>query len=564
MECASQAQLIEEVSAKQDVTFAFTHALIPSTLAEGVSTLRRRRLHRRAAAAVEELSPDDYESLAYHYSEAGDDERALTYHVKAGARASAAFANVEAEEHYGAALELVEAQEERADLLWELGRALNRQSKYEEALEVWREGIAAYQALGDQDGVARLYARSARAAWLLGDTPQGLVICREGMAAVSDAPESPDQADLLHELARACHFNGLPDEAAPLCRQALEMAERLGAVRVQVEALATLGVLPSLTYEESVAVLSQAIELAESARLLDQAARAHNNLGSCLVDPEVSREHFLRAAELDRQRGEVVGEFFYAFNAADCSIALGDFAAVEEAYSSLRELATTIKDPGTIITMRLRGLEPVLLRHRGDLAAGIEGLQSVREEARSGGDLQTLAEMNGQLIFAYLSEGYGDEEEIEATLQELAELGERGMGTGVLAQCMRGVRLARQGEPEAGRRLVAAARNQAVEQGELVRWEPYLSWCEAHLALREEQWPEALAAFQATYDALDSMKARWYQARVRIDWAEAHLARGEPGDRERAVELLREAEASFEAMGAHGYLERVRGRLEEL
>ncbi len=407
LECASQAQLIQEVSAGQDVTFAFTHALIPSTLAEGVSTLRRRRLHRRAAAAIEGLHPDDYESLAYHYSEAGDDERALTYHVKAGARASAAFANVEAEEHYGAALELVEAEEERADLLWELGRALNRQSKYEEAIEVWREGIAAYQALGDQDGVARLYARSARAAWLLGDTPRGLVICREGMAAVSDAPESPDQADLLHELARACHFNGLPDEAAPLCRQALEMAERLGAVRVQVEALATLGVLPSLTYEESVAVLSQAIELAESARLLDQAARAHNNLGSCLVDPEVSREHFLRAAELDRQRGEVVGEFFYAFNAADCSIALGDFAAVEEAYSSLRELATTIKDPGTIITMRLRGLEPVLLRHRGDLAAGIEGLQSVREEARSGGDLQTLAEMNGQLIFAYLSEGYG-------------------------------------------------------------------------------------------------------------------------------------------------------------
>jgi hypothetical protein len=272
----------------------------------------------------------------------------------------------------------------------------------------------------------------------------------------------------------------------------------------------------------------------------------------------------LRAAELDRKRGEVVGEFFYAFNAADCSVSLGDFAAAEEALLSLRQLADRIKDPGIIITMRLRGLEAVLLKYRGDLAVGIEGMQSVRDEARSSGDLQTLAEIDGQLIFVYLSEGFGGEDEIEATLRELADLGERGLGTAVLAQCMRGVRLARQGEPEAGRRLITAARDQAVEQGELVRWEPYLSWCEAHLALLEEQWPEALAAFKATFDALGDAKARWYQARLLVDWAEAHLARGEAGDYERGLELLREAEAEFDAMGAHGYVERVRGRLKEL
>ncbi len=251
LECASRAQLVEAVSAGRDVTFAFTHALIPATLYDGVSILRRRRLHRRVAAAIERLHPDDFESLAYHYSEAGDEERALAYHTQAGARASAAYANVEAEGHYRAALELVEVEAERADLLWELGRVLNRQSRYEEAIGVWQEGIAAYQALDDLDGIARLYARSARAAWELGDTPRGLALCREGMAAVAGAPESPDQADLLHETARACHFNGVPDEAASLCRQALEMAERLGAVRVQAEALTTLGLLPNVPYEES-------------------------------------------------------------------------------------------------------------------------------------------------------------------------------------------------------------------------------------------------------------------------------------------------------------------------
>ncbi len=564
LDYAIQAQLIEEAGAGRDVTFAFTHALIPATLYEGVSTLRRRRLHRRAAAAIEGLHPDDYETLAYHYGESGDEEQALRYHVQAGARASAVYANVEAEGHYRAALELVEPEAERADLLWELGRALFRQSRYQEAIEVWQEGIALYQALGKQDGVARLYARSARAAWLLGDTPRGLRICREGMDVVVGAPESPDLADLLHETARACHFNGLPDEAAPLCRQALEMAERLGAVRVQAEALCTLGILPSVPYKESISTLSQAIELAESAGLLDQAARAHNNLGSALIDPEASRPHFLRAAELDRQRGEIVGEFFYRFNAVDCSLTLGDFAAVEQELSSLRQLADAAREPGPLMTMRLNALEAVLLRYRGELAAGIEGLQAVRAEARSGGDLQTLAELDAELIFAYLTEGLWGEEEIVATLQELVDLGERGMGTAILAQCMHGVRLARQGELEAANRLLTTAREQAIKQGELVLWEPYLSWAAAHLALLEGRWPEALAAFKATHDSLGHMKARWHQARVLIDWAEAHLARGESGDRERAEELLHEAKAEFEAMGAHGYLQRVRSRLEEL
>jgi len=45
--------------------------LIPTTLVEEVHTLRRRRLHRRAATAVERLRPDDYEALAHHWAAAG-------------------------------------------------------------------------------------------------------------------------------------------------------------------------------------------------------------------------------------------------------------------------------------------------------------------------------------------------------------------------------------------------------------------------------------------------------------------------------------------------------------
>jgi hypothetical protein len=63
---------------------------------------------------------------------------------------------------------------------------------------------------------------------------------------------------------------------------------------------------------------------------------------------------------------------------------------------------------------------------------------------------------------------------------------------------------------------------------------------------------------------LDRANQRWHRARTLIDWAEAHLARGEPGDRERARDLLREAEAEFEAMPAARYVQRVKARLQEL
>jgi tetratricopeptide (TPR) repeat protein len=565
LECAVRAQLVEEVRTGRDVTFAFTHALIPVTLSDGVSTLRRRRLHRRAAAAIERLHPDDFEALAYHYAEAGDEERALVAHTQAGERASAAYANVEAEGHYRAALELVEVEAERADLLRELGRMLDRQSRHEEAIEVWQEGIARYQALGVQEGVARLYARMARAAWYLDDTPRGLRLCREGMAAVAGAPESPDLADLLHETARACHFNGLPDEAVSLCRRALEMADRLGAVRVQAEALTTLGILPGQPHQEAVSVLTRAIELAESAGLVDQAGRAHNNLGATLglIDPQAAREHFSRAAERARQRGHIVGELFSACNAATCSLDLGDLAAVEETLPSLRLLLDAAETPG-MMTEHLHALELQLRRYQGELAEAIKGLQTFRCVARAAGNLQALATVNRELALACIWEEVGEEEELEAILQELLDLGEQGMETAIPAQILLSVQRARQGEIGAARHLLDSAHEQAALLGQLVSWEPYLAWAEAHLAMAGGRWPEALAAFEATVDALGRRKLRWYRARTLVDWAEAYLARGESRDRERAGELLREAEAEFEAMGIPIYADRVKGRLEKL
>jgi hypothetical protein len=266
---------------------------------------------------------------------------------------------------------------------------------------------------------------------------------------------------------------------------------------------------------------------------------------------------------LDRQRGEIRGEFFYARNAADSSLELGDLAAVEEALPSLRQLLDAVAEPG-MMAKALRWLEIMLLRYRGELAEAIEGLRSLQTSARASGNLQGLASVNGELASICILEEIGEEEKLEAILQELLDLDERGMGTAVLAQCLLSVRRARQGEPEVARYLLAAAHEKVAEQGEFVRWEPYLSLTEASLAQAEGHWPEALAAFEATAGTLDCRNLRWYRARVLIYWAGAHLARGEPRDRDRARALLQEARSEFEEMGAPFYVARAEEQLHAL
>lgn len=49
----------------------FAHALVRDTLYQGLSGLRRCRLHTRAAEAIERRSPGDVTALAHHYAEAG-------------------------------------------------------------------------------------------------------------------------------------------------------------------------------------------------------------------------------------------------------------------------------------------------------------------------------------------------------------------------------------------------------------------------------------------------------------------------------------------------------------
>ncbi len=170
LEAAEKAQIISEVSHRKgnSLGFTFVHALIPSSLRDSVSGLRRQRLHRRAAMAIEASQPSDstnLEALAFHYGQAGDEENALHYSIRAADHALSVYANQEAERYYRQSLELSANSCEKARLLSGLGEALFRQVRFDEVEQVLSEAVSLYKQESDFDNVARYYARRARAAW---------------------------------------------------------------------------------------------------------------------------------------------------------------------------------------------------------------------------------------------------------------------------------------------------------------------------------------------------------------------------------------------------------------
>jgi serine phosphatase RsbU (regulator of sigma subunit) len=568
------AGLVSIAQVEPDLEYLFRHALVREAAYTSLLSVDQRRLHLAAGEAIELLYPDRLEEfaamLSYHFGEAGDERKATKYCTLAGKAALASFANQEAENHFRCALGLVKDKSIKADLLYLLGEALYSQSRYTETLQTWREGINIYQEIGNREEVARLYARSARAAWHSGDHPQGLRLSQEGLAAVEELPDSATKALLIHEAARAYFFNGVPEEAKPLCRQALEMAERFGALDVQADALTTLTVLPNTSAEEALGSITQAVKIAESEGLFEIATRAYHNFGVATAqhrgDQLAARDYYLRAAEFAHQRGAAQEELFSLVGAAGASLALGDLKSAEAQIASIEQSRSSFQDSDQV-NLELESIKFGLYFLQGKLHETIELLGTLRKIARRRGDLQQLYSFCNNLANTYIVldhiEEVNDWSVAEAAAQEAIETGDRGIGDEVGARCTLGTIFVRQGKLTQAHQLIEAARQKA-STSPIVWQEQSLLGLERDLANAEQRWSEALTAAETVCSLLAQLEVRFPWAFSLVKWAEVHVSRGEPIDYERAWTLYREALTLFEEMQAEAYINIINERLRAL
>ncbi|HSJ58461.1 MAG TPA: SpoIIE family protein phosphatase [Anaerolineae bacterium] len=571
--------LIRLARVEPELEYLFRHALVQDAAYGSILSSDRRRLHRAVGQVVEELYSDRLDehaaTLARHFAGAGDQERARAYYRRAGDAALASFANQEAESHYREGLALTVAGADRADLLAQLGESLVRQDRFDEALDTWRQAIEICRAAGNLDGVARLYSRSARAAWYADDTPRGLALCEEGLAAVGDAPESPDQARLLHEAARAYLFNGQAGRAGPLLRQALDMARRQAALDVEADALITFGVLPDIPGDEALSALRTAVDLVHEHGLIHIAGRAHHNLGimtgGITGDLHAAREQFREAVRIAHRRGVASEEALSSMSVFGLSMALGDIQGGEEAISRIQELLQLVPDPETI-RLELHSMQAGLSGVKGDWERASELQHQVYLEAERRGNLQLVLSAAEELVWFTLEmhslgrplpAQVASWAEAEALVNRVLEITAAGLGSRVAPRALLSIVRVRQGRLGEARARLAEAESHARDYPSA--WDDQmLRIARVELAVADRRWTDALALAEEIAAFEHERDRRWNWARALRQWAEIHVRRGEPSDLERAQGLLRQARHVYQQMGIERYATLVGERLETL
>ncbi len=563
IETAERAQIVSEVNRRRSgaLIFSFAHALIPSTLRDGISSLRKQRMHRKVAAALESVHANDgqLEALAYHYEEAGEAEKAEDYYRRAGDRALAVFANQEAERLFHSALELSSNPTDQAYLSAHIGEARFRQGRFGEAVRSFREAIRRYRESGNYDQVAKLYARSARAAWYDKESAEGLALCLEGMEVVTEMAgppetlESPGVVSLIHETARAYRFNNQPEQALPLCRQALAAAERLGLVEVQADSLATLGILRSLPEAERLQMLNQAVEISESADLLVTAVRAHTNLGEGLMMAgrlKESRDQYIRAYELSKKIGSTDWELNQLISACSLNLQLGEYAEIEEKLIVMNQLLNALQNPPHLVAL-VHAVQADLLRFLGKLEEAIGILKQCQVVIRQNSFTWMLPDINLDLADIQIELGQFSEAE-QALREALAAREIKGNATEALAQLCLAIVDSYQGRQEEAENNLHAAKD-LIEKEAWTTILGWFYWAEGMVASHHGDWERSIKSFDQAARLARRFNQRWYLGRALVDQADVHLSRHQGDDIHKANQLLDEARLIFRELNVPYY-----------
>jgi len=249
-------QLIRERSEAGHGGHVFSHDRIREVLYDGLGEARKAHLHRRVATAIEARPPagDVAAELAFHFTRAGELDRALTHRLAAGAAALAAHATDEALAQFDQALALCDRMEpsasgeaarrlveQRYDAMAARVAILGRLGRRKDAAAACEALIATASRLGD-DG--RLAAARIAYADHLAETGRFQDAVRTAEQVLADATRAADldaQARALAAMARALGRMARYEPAIEPAERALAIARRLGDRRREAEYVNILG-----------------------------------------------------------------------------------------------------------------------------------------------------------------------------------------------------------------------------------------------------------------------------------------------------------------------------------
>jgi len=555
LEEAVRASLLQEASERAG-RFTFTHALVEHTLYEDLSRARRARLHQRVAEVLEEQCGEEpgerLGELATHWGAAtvsANPGKALRYARQAAERALAALAPDEAARWYRQALELYDQtpggdRSERCELLIGLGEA-QRQTGNPSSRRTLLDAAGLARELDDVDRLARAVLANTRGFTSHFGTVDGERVQTLEIAARALPDDDPRRAQVLAVLASELHFGEDPARCRELAAEAIEMARAAGDEAALAYTLSHA--IWAITASDTLAQRQRLIaELSDITRRLDDPRLSSLGAGAHLTASIETGDRAQIESVLAQGRTNLdafpLPSFRWAWRVSEAtwSFVQGELEASERLAIEAAEIGTGAGEPDA---QRTLGIQLFAVRHLQDrLEEVVEQAVSLTRRADS------LDGHRPGAALALLQIGREDEARELVLAEDLRGIPwANGWSAAMILWAMvcSGLRMVdRAGEVY---ELLTPFSGQLAGSAGTVFGT--IAWALGTLASTLERYEQAEEHFGSAAEIEERLGAPLFLARTRAGWARTLIARGRPEDRERAAQMLEQADDTAERLG---------------
>jgi len=345
--------------------YIFKHVLVSDAVYSTLLQRDRRELHQKVGQAIEQTYADhldgQVELLASHFLRSPMLDRALSYLILAGQKASRDYANEQARQQYIQALSLLPrvsySPTQALQIHIGLGDALVIAGEYQAARDHYQTAL---EVMEDPDHANPEWVRqTSNLQRKIGitferqgdyDKAMARLLAAEEMLGRSETTYPVERASILNDIGYIHSRRGKLDQAEFTLIRALALAERNGQIDVVASVLNRLG---GICYQrddliQATQYLTRSLELREKIGDIVNVARSYNNLGLLKWkqgDQDGGLECFNRSVRLQTNLGDVEGLISLNTNIGLIEIDRGNLAASEvhfrEALASAEQIGHT-------------------------------------------------------------------------------------------------------------------------------------------------------------------------------------------------------------------------------
>ena len=356
-----------------ELTYLFKNVVTQEVAYESLPFATRAMLHDLIGQYIEEYYSHALTQyvglLAYHYGRSDNKTKKREYLLKAGETAQAEYANEAAIEYFQRALPLM-PEPERADVMRKLGNVLELMGEWDEASNLYTQGLQ----------LAQKHQHRQQEAWC--QAAQAELLRKRGR--FEEATNHLDAARLTFEkledeagVAQAYHSAGTLAAQQGEYEKARALYEQSLALRRQLEQPALIAALFS-----NLAIIARFQgDLAESRRLNEQALKIRRQVG----DRRTIANSLNNLGNLVRNLGDLAKARSYLEEALQLQREVGDRWAIA---NSLNNLGNVVRDQSDFETARQFYVESLTINHEfGDRRAiayvleDMAGLAAVQKQA---------------------------------------------------------------------------------------------------------------------------------------------------------------------------------------